>query len=96
MDTPETKAFAELFGQDVAALYVAGMLDAEELLQYTEDKVLMRMVETCGASASMPKTTLLLARNLYEKWSAIVAEAALWDKLQHGAPTVDLQGPYLR
>ena len=95
MEEHETRAFAELFERDVAALYVAGLLEPEQLLQYTEDKVLMRMVETCAASASMPQTALLLARNLYDKWSEIVAEAAICDKLQHGTPTVELQGPYL-
>lgn len=96
MEEHETRAFAELFERDVAALYVAGLLESEQLLQYTEDKVLMRAVETCGASASMPQTTLLLARNLFEKWSTIVAEVALYDKLQHGKQTVKLQAPYLR
>lgn len=96
MDEYETRAFAELFERDVAALYVAGLLEPEQLLQYTEDKVLMRTVETCAASASMPQTTLLLARNLYAKWSTLVAEVALCDKLQHGTQTVKLQAPYLR
>lgn len=95
MEEYETRAFAELFERDVATLYVAGLLEAEDLLQYAEDKVLMRVVETCAASASMPQTTLLLARNLYVKWSSLVAEVAIYDKLQHGMPTVELQGPYL-
>ena len=96
MEEIETRAFAELFERDVATLYVAGLLEAEDLLQYAEDKVLMRVVETCAASASMPQTTLLLARNLYAKWSTIVAEVALYDKMQHGTQTVKLQAPYLR
>lgn len=96
MEEYETRAFAELFERDVTTLYVAGMLEPEDLLQYTEDKILMRMVETCGASASMDRTTLQLARNLYHKWSETVAEVALYDKLQHGTPTVDLQALYLR
>lgn len=96
MDTTETWAFEDLFGRDVATLYVAGMLDTEYLFNYTADVALMRMVETCGASESMPRTTLQLARNLYEKWSTIVAEAAICDKLQHGRQTVALQGIYLR
>ena len=36
-----------------------------------------------------------LARNLYMKWSSLVAEVAIYDKLQHGTPTVELHGPYL-
>lgn len=95
MDTPETKAFESLFGMDIARLYTAGLIDIEALYEFGEDKILMRMVETCGASASMGRTTLQLARNLYHKWSEIVAEVAIYDKLQHGMPTVELQGPYL-
>lgn len=95
MEEYETRAFAELFERDVATLYVAGLLQAEDLLQYAEDKVLMRTVETCAASASMPQTTLLLARNLYAKWSSLVAEVAIYDKLQHGEQTVPLRGIYL-
>lgn len=96
MEEYETRAFAELFERDVATLYVAGLIEAEDLLQYAEDKVLMRVVETCGASASMPQTALLLARNLFEKWSAIVAEAAIYDRVLHDRQTVKLQAPYLR
>lgn len=96
MEEYETRAFAELFERDVATLYVAGLLEAEDLLQYAEDKVLMRVVETCAASASMPQTTLLLARNLYAKWSNLVAEAAVYDRVLHDRQTVKLQAPYLR
>ena len=96
METPETWAFEDIFGRDVATLYVAGMLETEDLFNYTADVALMRMVETCSASESMPRTTLQLARNLYYKWSEIVAEVAIYDKLQHGTPTVELQGIYLR
>ena len=96
MEEHETRAFEDIFGRDVATLYVAGMLEAEDLFNYTADVALMRMVETCGASESMPRTTLQLARNLYYKWSEIVTEAAIWDKQQHGKQTVKLQAPYLR
>lgn len=96
METPEHWAFVELFGQDIATLYVAGLIDTETLFDFGEDKILLRMVETCGASESMPRTTVQLAANLYHKWSEIVAEVAIYDKLQHGKQAVKLQAPYLR
>ena len=81
---------------DIARLYTAGLIDKETLFDFGEDKILLRMVETCRASESMPRTTLQLARNLNYKWSEIVTEAAIWDKQQHGVQTVPLQAPYLR
>lgn len=96
MEEHETRAFAELFVMDIARLYTAGLIDKETLFDFGEDKLLLRMVETCGASESMPRTTLQLARNLFYKWSEIVAEVAIYNELQHGEKAVKLQAPYLR
>ena len=97
MEEHETRAFNALFERDVTNLYIHGLVDTDVLLDFASDRMLMRCVEDvfCG-HAFNSLVVDKLARNLYMKWSSLVAEVAIYDKLQHGTPTVDLQGPYLR
>lgn len=97
MEEHETRAFAELFERDVTNLYIHGLVDTDVLLDFASDRMLMRCVEDvfCG-HAFNSLVVDKLARNLYDKWSTLVAEVALYDKMQHGKQTVKLQAPYLR
>ena len=96
MEEYETRAFNLLFERDVTNLYIHGLVDTDVLLDFASDRILMRCVEDtfCG-HAFNSLVVDKLARNLYVKWSSLVAEVAIYDKLQHGTPTVKLQGPYL-
>lgn len=97
MEEHETRAFNALFERDVTNLYIHGLVDTDVLLDFASDRMLMRCVEDvfCG-HAFNSLVVDKLARNLYDKWSTLVAEVALYDKLQHGKQTVKLQAPYLR
>lgn len=96
MEEYETRAFNLLFERDVTNLYIHGLIDTDVLLDFASDRMLMRCVEDAFCGHAFNSLVVdKLARNLYVKWSNLVAEVAIYDKLQHGTPTVELQGPYL-
>ena len=97
MEEYETRAFNLLFERDVTNLYIHGLVDTDILLDFASDRMLMRCVEDAFCDHAFNSLVIeKLARNLYEKWSTLVADHALCDELQHGEKAVKLQAPYLR
>lgn len=96
MEEYETRAFNQLFERDVTNLYIHGLVDTDVLLDFASDRMLMRCVEDAFCGHAFNSLVVdKLARNLYMKWSSLVAEVAIYDKLQHGEQTVPLRGIYL-
>ena len=97
MEEIETRAFNQLFERDVTNLYIHGLVDTDVLLDFASDRMLMRCVEDAFCGHAFNSLVVdKLARNLYMKWSSLVAEVAIYDKMQHGEHAVPLQAPYLR